>query len=230
SYLHDTLTKRAGNGLVAQLDFSATPKDNKGNVFKYVVCDAPLGEAVDAGIVKTPVIGRGQKLVPRVHENAAYEYENHITLGYLRWLESRKEWERSGKKPLMFVMTEDTQAADDIARRLNSDPIYSELNDKTINLHTKLKGKIKWYGGKAKGYPQFVESEKEISDEDLKDLRRLSRELDQNTSPFRCIVSVLMLREGWDVRNVTTIVPLRPYTSKANILPEQTLGRGLRRM
>src|SRR5207244_4907838 len=45
-----------------------------------------------------------------------------------------------------------------------------------------------------------------------------------------CIVSVLMLREGWDVRNVTTIVPLRPYSSKANILPEQTLGRGLRRM
>src|SRR5205823_9992529 len=39
-----------------------------------------------------------------------------------------------------------------------------------------------------------------------------------------------MLREGWDVRNVTTIVPLRPYSSKANILPEQTLGRGLRRM
>src|SRR5438128_11028478 len=39
-----------------------------------------------------------------------------------------------------------------------------------------------------------------------------------------------MLREGWDVRNVTTIVPLRPYSAKANILPEQTLGRGLRRM
>ena len=39
-----------------------------------------------------------------------------------------------------------------------------------------------------------------------------------------------MLREGWDVRNVTTIVPLRPYSSKAEILPEQTLGRGLRRI
>jgi type III restriction enzyme len=61
-------------------------------------------------------------------------------------------------------------------------------------------------------------------------LRKLSRELDQGTSPYQCIVSVLMLREGWDVRNVTTIVPLRPYTAKANILPEQTLGRGLRRM
>jgi type III restriction enzyme len=39
-----------------------------------------------------------------------------------------------------------------------------------------------------------------------------------------------MLKEGWDVRNVTTIVGLRAYVSKSNILPEQTLGRGLRRM
>lgn len=229
TYLHETLQKRTGEGLIAQLDFSATPKDNKGNIFKHVICDAPLGEAVDAGIVKTPVIGRG-KIVERVHEDAAYKYENHLTLGYLRWLESKKEWDRSGKKPLLFVMTEDTEAANQIVRRLNSDSIYGELNGKTINLHTNLKGKIKWVGGKTKGYPVFFESESEISDEDLKELRRLSRELDHNTSPYRCIVSVLMLREGWDVRNVTTIVPLRPYTAKANILPEQTLGRGLRRM
>ena len=46
----------------------------------------------------------------------------------------------------------------------------------------------------------------------------------------KVIVSVLMLKEGWDVRNVTTIVGLRAYTSPSNILPEQTLGRGLRRM
>ena len=39
-----------------------------------------------------------------------------------------------------------------------------------------------------------------------------------------------MLREGWDVQNVTVVVGLRPYTSKANILPEQTIGRGLRLM
>ena len=39
-----------------------------------------------------------------------------------------------------------------------------------------------------------------------------------------------MLKEGWDVRNVTTIVGLRPYVAASNILPEQTLGRGLRRM
>ena len=47
---------------------------------------------------------------------------------------------------------------------------------------------------------------------------------------MNAIVSVLMLREGWDVQNVTVIVGLRPYTSKANILPEQTVGRGLRLM
>src|SRR5208337_1544594 len=46
----------------------------------------------------------------------------------------------------------------------------------------------------------------------------------------KAIVSVMMLKEGWDVRNVTTIVGLRAYSSKSNILPEQTLGRGLRRM
>jgi len=39
-----------------------------------------------------------------------------------------------------------------------------------------------------------------------------------------------MLKEGWDVKNVTTIVGLRAYSSKAKILPEQTLGRGLRLM
>jgi len=40
----------------------------------------------------------------------------------------------------------------------------------------------------------------------------------------------MVLKEGWDVRNVTTIVGLRAYTAKSNILPEQTLGRGLRKM
>ncbi len=49
-------------------------------------------------------------------------------------------------------------------------------------------------------------------------------------SPHKAIISVMMLKEGWDTRNVTTIVGLRAYSAKSNILPEQTLGRGLRRM
>ena len=47
---------------------------------------------------------------------------------------------------------------------------------------------------------------------------------------YKAIVSVMVLKEGWDVRNVTTIVGLRAYSAKSNILPEQTLGRGLRKM
>ena len=53
---------------------------------------------------------------------------------------------------------------------------------------------------------------------------------DRTESPINAIVSVLMLREGWDVQNVTVVVGLRPYTAKAKILPEQAIGRGLRLM
>ena len=229
AYLHATLRQRGGL-LVSQLDFSATPKDNKANYFKHIVCDTPLGEAVDAGIVKTPIIGRAGKLIEQATDDAAYRYEAHLRLGYQRWQKSRDEWMASGKKPLLFVMCNNTEEADQITRRLQSDPVFKDLNGRTINLHTNLKGKIRKVGKGKDAREEFVESDKEITDEDLKALRKLSRDLDSGSSPYFCIVSVLMLREGWDVRNVTTIVPLRPYSSKAGILPEQTLGRGLRRM
>jgi type III restriction enzyme len=228
-YIHEKASN-VGGGLIAQLDFSATPRDDKGRVFRNVICDTPLGEAVDAGIVKTPVIGRGSRLKERPDDDAAYRYEMHLLLGYKRWQASRDEWAASGKKALLFVMTDSTASADAITRRLNTDSVFSDLNGKTINLHTNLKGKVRKRGKGDAAFEEFVESDKEISDEDLKALRRLSRELDEDTSPYRCIVSVLMLREGWDVRNVTTIVPLRPLSAKSRILPEQTLGRGLRRM
>ena len=228
--LHEALSKRGGTGLAAQLDFSATPKNNRGNFFPHVVCDTPLGEAVDGGIIKTPIIGRTAQLVEQPHDDASYRFETHLRLGYERWRRSCEEWARSGKRPLLFVMCEDTKAADEITRRLNGDGIFKELNGKTINLHTNLKGRIKNKKIGGQTIKVFEENEKQISDEDLKEIRRISRELDRDESPYSCIVSVLMLREGWDVRNVTTIVPLRPYSAKANILPEQTLGRGLRRM
>ena len=230
AFLHGSAAETSGERVVAQLDFSATPKDDKGQLFQHIVCDSPLGEAVDGGIVKTPVIGRGEGLIERTSDDASEKYQHHLTIGYERWRRSYEEWIESGKKALLFVMAEDTEAANQIANRLNSDPQFEKLNGRTINLHTRLKGKVKKVGRGKNARVEFVEDERAISDEDLRELRRLSRELDSGDSPYCCIVSVLMLREGWDVRNVTTIVPLRPYTSDANILPEQTLGRGLRRM
>ena len=93
------------------------------------------------------------------------------------------------------------------------------MNGRTINLHTNLKGKIKKVGGQE----VFVENEKDISDEDLKALRKLSRDLDSGASPYFCIVSVLMLREGWDVKNVFQIVPHeeRAFNSKLLIAQGQ---------
>ncbi len=229
--LHDGCRRAGGSGVVHQLDFSATPKDDQGNLFRHVICDTPLGEAVDGGIVKFPIIGKASKLAEGPSHDAGYKYEMHLRLGYEKWKQSREQWAGTGEKALMFVMCESTNAADEITRRLNTDEEHFPLlKGRTINLHTNLKGRIVMKGSGEGRTPVFVEKDSEISDDDLRALRQLSRELDDGNSPYLCIVSVLMLREGWDVRNVTTIVPLRKYSAASNILAEQTLGRGLRRM
>jgi len=182
NFIHTTIRQRFGEncGIVAQLDFSATPKDNKGQFFQQIICDFPLGEAVDAGIVKTPIIGRASNLKEQPGDDAAIVYQRHLLLGYERWKASRDEWAKSGKKPLMFVMTEDTEAADQITRELNRSELFKELNGRTTNLHTNLKGKLKKVGKGTGAHKVFVESDKEISDDDLKELRKLSRELDSD--------------------------------------------------
>ena len=94
---------------------------------------------------------------------------------------------------------------------------YPDLKDAVLVIHTKNNGEIsEAASGKAK--------------EELERLRQQSNDIDDASSPYKAIVSVLMLKEGWDVKNVTTIVGLRAYSAKSNILPEQTLGRGLRKM
>jgi type III restriction enzyme len=229
--LHDGCMRHNGVGIVHQLDFSATPKDDQGNLFRHVIVDTPLGEAVDGGIVKFPIIGKADKLRPSTHTNAGYKYDLHLRLGYERWKKSYAEWQGIGKKALLFVMCENTEAADEITARLNDDPdVFPELQGRTINLHTNLKGRVVIKGTGQNRQAVFEEKESQISDEDLAELRKLSRDLDSGDSPYLCIVSVLMLREGWDVRNVTTIVPLRPFSADSGILAEQTLGRGLRRI
>jgi type III restriction enzyme len=229
--LHEGCRRKGGVGVVHQLDFSATPKDDQGQLFKHCVCDTPLGEAVDGGIVKFPIIGKASKLAEGISTNAGWKYDAHLRLGYNRWKLASEEWSKVGKKALLFVMCASTQEADEITKRMNDDPeVFPLLKGRTINLHTNLKGKIVMKGSGDERQPVFVEKEGDINDEDLKALRKLSRELDSGDSPYLCIVSVLMLREGWDVKNVTTIVPLRKYSAESKILAEQTLGRGLRRM
>lgn len=228
--LHEDSRKRGNHGLCAQLDFTATPKHNDGSLFRHIVADFPLGEAVDAGIVKVPVLGESDELEARGdrHTPAHERYATHLQLGYQRYEQSYHELHRV-RKPILFVMTEDANAADEIARHLDSDA-FPLLKGGVLNIHTRLRGRITTVTRGGRTFKEFVESETAMRPEDLRALREMSRQLDSPDSKFRCVVSVMMLREGWDVRNVTTIVPLRPYSAQSGILPEQTLGRGLRRM
>lgn len=204
--------------LSLQVDVTATPKHNNGAIFVQTICDYPLVEAIYQNVVKHPVLpDSASRAKLQEHTSSKYveRYKDYIHLGYLEWKKVYEEHEKLGKKAVFFVMTDDTKNCDDVNEYLQS--TYPEFNDAVLTIHTKNNGEIS----------ETATGKKE---EELKELRKASNEIDDWTSPHKAIVSVLMLKEGWDVKNVTTIVGLRPYTSKSNILPEQTLGRGLRRM
>ena len=113
-------------------------------------------------------------------------------------------------------MTDDTKNCDDVAKYLENN--YDDLKDRVLTIHTNRNGDI-------------VENENapKKTREELQSLRKEANTIDNIDNNKVVIVSVLMLKEGWDVNNVTTIVGLRPF-AKPKILPEQTLGRGLRKM
>jgi type III restriction enzyme len=228
--IHSQSISRGNAGIRLQLDYTATPKHTDGVLFRHIICDFPLGEAVDAGIVKVPVIGESDELVViGDNKTPAHErYRMHLQIGYQRYAMTCEEISKV-RKPILFVMTEDAEAANEIADYLDSDQ-FPLLKKRVLNIHTRLKGRIKTVMRGGRDVREFVENETSMKPDDLRALREMSRELDSTDSKFRCVVSVMMLREGWDVRNVTTIIPLRPYSAKSGILPEQTLGRGLRRM
>jgi len=195
--------------LSAQLDFSATPRYSKGSLFAWTIFDYPLKQAIVDSIVKRPI--KGISKIQEAKSNvASTRYKGFLTAAVERWKEYFTQLEDLKKKPILFVMMNSTEEADDIGDWLRTK--YPEFfgGDKTLVIHTDRAG--------------------EVSKGDLDTARKLARDVDSEASKINAIVSVLMLREGWDVQNVTVVVGLRPYTAKANILPEQTIGRGLRLM
>ncbi len=215
--IHNRLLQKGG-ALSLQLDVTATPKHNNGAIFVQTVSDYPLVEAILQNVVKHPVLpdaASRAKLSEKQSAKYTEKYADYIDLGVIEWRKTFEEHQKLGKKAILFVMTDDTRNCDDVAAYLESR--YPELKDGVLVIHTKNNGDIsEAASGKAK--------------EELEKLRRQSNAIDDASSPYKAIVSVLMLKEGWDVRNVTTIVGLRAYSAKSNILPEQTLGRGLRKM
>jgi len=215
--IHNNL-KMKGGELSLQVDTTATPRHNNGAIFVQTVADYPLVEAIYQNIVKHPTLpdsASRTQLIEKKSSKFTEKYEDFIHLGYLEWKKASKENNKAGKKAILFVMTDDTKNCDSVAEYLENR--YSDLKDKVLVIHTKRNGEItEAVSGKGK--------------EELEKLRKHANNIDSDDSRYRAIVSVMMLKEGWDVRNVTTIVGLRAYSAAANILPEQTLGRGLRRM
>lgn len=202
-------TLHAATPIASQLDFSATPRFQKGALFPWTISDYPLKQAIIDGVVKRPY--KGVADIPEVaSEYASIKYRGFLTAAVHRWREYRDQLGDVGKRPLLFVMLNSTDEADDVGDYLRTTFPEDFAGDRTLVIHTKSDGEIK--------------------EKDLDQARKVAREVDDPSCPVNAIVSVLMLREGWDVQNVTVVVGLRPYSAKANILPEQTIGRGLRLM
>src|SRR5438094_1194402 len=198
------------SGLAAQLDFTATPRHSKGQLFSWTVYDYPLKQAIIDNVVKRPLKGIAKGITEQRSDIASTKYRAYLAAGVERWKEYGEQLKPLSKKPVLYIMMNDTEEADDVGDWLRR-KYPSEFGDeRLLIIHTDKSG--------------------EVSKKDLDKARKVSREVDLPTNPINCIVSVLMLREGWDVQSVTVIVGLRPYTAKANILPEQTVGRGLRLM
>ena len=217
--INNTLIQK-GKKLILQIDVTATPKHKKGEIFVQTIADYPLVEAIYQDVVKKPVIPdlpSREKLKEYTSGIFSEKYRDYLNLGYETWEKQYMKHKKLGKKALLFVMVDDTKNCDDVANYLRS--TFSLLKNGTFVIHTK---------DNSKDHTGEISENSPKGMLELERLRTLVNTVDNFESPIRAIVSVLMLKEGWDVKNVTTIVGLRAYAS--HILPEQTLGRGLRRM
>lgn len=206
------------DGLGLWLDFSATPKDQNGMYFPWTVVDYPLAQAVEDRIVKAPLIVTKQDDPKQpakdpenvTKDNIAEKYGYWLRAAVQRWKEHWSVYKKLSTKPVLFIMAEKNVYADAIGEYLWKTKELGFKKDEVRVIHTDSSGEITKAG--------------------LDEARELVRDIDKPGNPIKAIVSVMMLREGWDVKNVTVVLGLRPFSAKAEILPEQVIGRGLRLM
>lgn len=205
-------------GLALWLDFSATPKDQNGMYFPWTICDYPLAQAVEDRIVKAPIIVTKEDDPKRpskdpenvTKDNVAEKYGYWLMAAVARWKEHWKVYAKIGTRPVLFIMAEKNVYADALGEYLWKTKEFGFKEQEVLVIHTDAAG--------------------EITKKDLDKAREVARNIDREDNQVKAIVSVMMLREGWDVRNVSVVLGLRPFTARAEILPEQVIGRGLRLM
>jgi len=207
-----------------QMDFSATPYNDVGSgknkrklYFPHIVTDFDLKSAMRLGLVKSLVLDRRKEIgaLPLEFKAERDEDGNAILsegqrvmlragLSKLKKLETDFAKTDPTRHPKMLVVCEDTTVSPLVAAFLQQEGLG---DDELMTIDS---------GKKA-----------ELGEKDWAPVRERLFNVDKHATP-RVIVSVLMLREGFDVNNICVIVPLR--SSQAQILLEQTIGRGLRLM
>lgn len=197
------------NRKLVQLDFSATPRQisDQSRFFEHIIFDYPLELAIRDNIVKKPVIGNLVNVQEVISDSFGEKKRFQIEAGIKIREEYEENLEKLGKNSILFIVANNNRNADSVKEYI--EVRFPKYKNAILLIHTYEKGSQK---GEIK---------------DLERLRKEAREIDKSRK-YKIIVSVMMLKEGWDVKNVVTIVPLRTFDSQ--ILVEQTLGRGLRKM
>jgi len=208
-----------------QIDFSATPYNEVGSgrtkgkaYFPHIVVDFDLKSAMRAGLVKSLALDKRKEIAALPLDFKAERDEQKRVTGLsngqrvmlqaglkkLQILEDQFAEADPNKHPKLLVVCEDTTVTPHVVEYLQSTGLSE---DDILRVDS---------GRKA-----------ELGLKDWEPIREKLFDVDRHKQP-KAIVSVLMLREGFDVNNIAVIVPLR--SSQASILLEQTIGRGLRLM
>jgi type III restriction enzyme len=208
-----------------QVDFSATPYNESGKKrswFPHIVTDFSLQDAMAAGLIKALALDKRQEIASIPNRDLEFRAirgeDGELTLAEgqrtmlragLRRLEILEEQFAGidpGKHPKLLVMVEDTKVSPLVEEFLREEGLREE---EFLRIDSKTRNK------------------EELGAKDLDEVRERLFAIDRHADP-RVVISVLMLREGFDVNNICVIVPLR--SAESGILAEQTVGRGLRLM
>lgn len=220
------ISKGKGRNFI-QIDFSATPYDITGSgqkrtkhYFPHIIVDFALKEAIKDGLVKTITIDKRKEFASLENEDldfkAVKDGNNIIALSEgqrimiraglskLKLLEEEFTKENENKYPKMLIMCENTKVSPFVCDFLKQEGLS---DDEIMQIDTDKQG--------------------EVGAKEWSKIKQRLFNVDKHSNP-KVIVSVLMLREGFDVSNICVVVPLR--SAQSSILLEQTVGRGLRLM
>ncbi len=206
---HADASKKAINELrpILGLEMTATPYDDKGKAFKNIVYEYNLAEALaDGKYVKNPTVAKRKNFEKKdksLEELDVMKLEDAISIHENTKLNLElyaKENNVPLVKPFILVVCKNIQHA----------------NDTVALIENRL------FDGKYKGKVLQIDSSTKKDEE----IDRHFVSLESMDNQIEIVVHVNMLKEGWDVTNLYTIVPLR--AADAITLVEQTIGRGLR--